>query len=43
MGDIEQLRNLKNEMAKAATKFNFKPKNGIKYLVEQKLIAPADD
>lgn len=29
-------------MSKASQKFNMKPKNGIKYLVEQKLIEPAD-
>ncbi len=30
-------------MAKAALKFNFKPKNGINYLVAQKLITGSDD
>jgi Sec7-like guanine-nucleotide exchange factor len=30
-------------MKKAALKFNLKPKNGIAYLVQAKLIAPVDD
>jgi hypothetical protein len=34
---------VKQEMAKAALKFNFKAKNGINYLVQQKLIAPSSD
>ena len=38
IGDIQNQRNLKSEMAKAAIKFNFKPKNGISYLLSQKMI-----
>ena len=30
-------------MAKAALKFNFKAKNGINYLVQQKLISPVSE
>lgn len=30
-------------MSKAALKFNFKPKNGVNYLVAQKLITGPDD
>ena len=30
-------------MAKAALKFNFKPKNGIAYLVSMKIAAPVED
>jgi Sec7 domain len=30
-------------MSKAALKFNFKPKNGINYLVSQKLISSAEN
>jgi len=35
---LQNQRNIKNEFGKAATKFNFKWKNGIKYLVAQKLV-----
>jgi len=33
LGDIQNQRNAKQEMAKAALKFNFKAKNGINYMV----------
>ena len=42
MGEIQNQRNVKLEMAKAALKFNFKPKNGFNYLVSQKLITSPD-
>jgi len=40
---LQNQRNIKNEFHKAATKFNFKWKNGVKYLVEQNLIPDAKE
>ncbi len=39
---LQNQRNIKTEFTKAATKFNFKWKNGIKYLLQMNLIPPAE-
>ena len=39
---LQNQRNIKTEFNKAATKFNFKWKNGIKYLVQSNLIPAAE-
>lgn len=36
---LEKARQMKNEIVKASIKFNFKPKNGINYLISKGLIA----
>ncbi|EQD28055.1 Cytohesin 2, partial [mine drainage metagenome] len=36
---FQRTRQVKNEMLKAAIKFNLKPKNGINYLISKGLIA----
>lgn len=36
--ELQSQRNVKNEMQKAAMKFNFKPKNGITFLVKNNLV-----
>ena len=39
---LQNQRNIKTEFTKAATKFNFKWKNGIKYLLQMNLIPPVE-
>ncbi len=39
---LQNQRNIKTEFTKAATKFNFKWKNGIKYLLQMNLIPPTE-
>ena len=40
---LQNQRVIKNEFGKAATKFNFKWKNGIKYLIAQKLVPDPEE
>jgi len=40
---LQKQRNTKNEFSKAGMKFNFKWKNGIKFLTQQKLIPDLDE
>ena len=39
---LQKQKNTKNEFGKAAVKFNFKWKNGVKYMTQQKLIPDPD-
>ena len=38
LDNLEKTRQVKNEILKAAIKFNFKPKNGIKFLADKGII-----
>ena len=39
LDNLEKNRQMKNEILKASIKFNFKPKNGINYLIQKNIIA----
>lgn len=39
MDSLEKARMVKNEILRASVKFNFKPKNGVNYLISKNLIA----